>query len=48
MNLTRIAKYAEFGMYFLLGTAISVGGLTISTLSVVGIAALAKTPTCLD
>lgn len=48
MNLTRLIKYAELGMYFLLGTAISVGGLAISTLSVAGIVELAKTPVCLD
>lgn len=43
MNLTtRIAKYAELGMYFFAGTAIAVGGIAMSTLSVVGIASLAK------
>lgn len=42
MKLTRLAKYAEFGMYFFMGTAIAVGGIAISTLSIVGIASLAK------
>lgn len=42
MKLTLVAKYAELSMYFFIGTAVAVGGIAISTLSVVGIASLAK------
>ncbi len=48
MNWNRFTKYAEFGMYFAIGIGVTISGLAISTLSVVGIATLAKTPKFLD
>lgn len=42
MKLGLIAKYAELSMYFFAGIAIAVGGIAISTVSVVGVASLIK------